>query len=351
MVSSRSQLIRFLTGLSMLTLVACGEKSCGEQEKKTPPTTTQNKPLIKAPEFNPDSSFSYLKKQVDFGPRVPGTQAHQLCGDWMKSKLTSYGATVIEQKTDLYRFDGKNVPLRNIIASFQPEKTNRIFLCAHWDSRPFGDKDPDPVKQNQPIDGANDGASGVAVLLEIARLISIQAPEIGIDLLFFDAEDMGTPENFSQADEQLNPGYALSWCLGSQYWVRQPHKAGYRPKYGVLLDMVGSKEARFNKEKFSMERGESVVNKIWTKASQLGYGLYFDPREVQGVVDDHFAIMEKSSLTCIDIIDTRPRTAAMGLPDYAFGPFHHTHQDNLSAVHPDPLKAVGQTLLEVLYNE
>jgi glutaminyl-peptide cyclotransferase len=351
MVGRRNTLGWVILAGCLTILVACSEQSCNADKKKPQTTTQPSKPLVKAPDFSADSAFAFVKRQVDFGPRVPGSKAHQLCGDWMMAKLKTYGAAVMEQKTTLYRFDGANVPVRNIIASFQPEKTNRIFLCAHWDSRPFGDKDPDAAKQGQPIDGANDGASGAAVLLEIARLLATQTPEIGIDLIFFDTEDMGSPESFSQAAEQLNPGYSLTWCLGSQYWIRNPHKAGYKPKYGILLDMVGSKEARFNKEKFSMERGEAIVNKIWSRAAQLGYGGYFDQREVQGVVDDHFAIMEKSSINCIDIIDTRPRVAAMGLPDYAFGPFHHTHQDNMSGIHPEPLKAVGQTLLEVLYNE
>jgi hypothetical protein len=329
-----------------LMLLGCGDDK--PQEKK--PAAQDQKPVVTPPEFNSDSSFAALKKQVDFGPRVPGSNAHNACGDWLVKTLISRGATVQEQKTSLQTFDGKSVPVRNIIASFQPENKDRVLLCAHWDTRPFADKETENALRNKPIDGANDGASGVAVLMEIARVMQRETPKIGIDILLLDVEDSGAAENSPmKSSEVLNPGYLTSWCLGSQYWAKNPHRAGYRARFGILLDMVGAADATFNKEKYSTEIASDVVNLIWSSASKLGYGKYFLPDAVEGVIDDHVMI-SRGGVRCIDIIDTRPTPSAMGLGGYTFGSYHHTHKDNLEIIDKSALKATGQTLLQVLYN-
>jgi|694.fasta_scaffold03048_12 glutaminyl-peptide cyclotransferase len=306
---------------------------------------------IQAPEFNADSGYYFVRRQVEFGPRVPGSKAHQSCGDWMVTELTRCGARVTEQKTTLKMFDGKAVPVRNIIAAFQPDKKNRILLCAHWDTRPFADKDPDKSKWNKPIDGANDGGSGVGVLLEIARIMAQKPTESGIDIIFFDVEDAGSAE-FKDPDvsDVLNEKFISSWCLGSQHWGLNKHLPNYNPKFGILLDMVGATNAQFNQEKYSLEIGTDIVRLVWNTADKLGYGQYFSDKEVEGVIDDHYMV-SRAGIRCIDIIDTRPQVSAMGLNGYVFGPYHHTHKDNMDVIDKEVLKAVGQTVLQVIYNQ
>jgi len=319
------------------------------------PTIGGTKPAAKteinAPDFNSDSSYAYVKRQVSFGPRVPGSASHEKCGDWMVNELKRYGAAVTEQKTTLKTYDGKVVPVRNIIGSFQPEKKSRILLCAHWDTRPFADKDNNKSLWNKPIDGANDGGSGVGVLLEIARQISVSPTQSGIDVIFFDVEDYGSAEfKDPQVADVLNDQFISSWCLGSQYWALNKHIPNYNPKFGILLDMVGGTNAQFNKEKYSNDIAPDVVNLVWNTADKIGYGVLFPDHEIEGVVDDHFMV-SRGGIRCIDIIDTRPQTSAMGLAAYQFGPFHHTHNDNMDIIDKNVLKAVGQTVMQVVYNQ
>ncbi len=320
-------------------LVACKDEPVKDQKTNQPPAA------VAAPKFQADSAFAMIKKQVDFGPRVPGSAAHIQCGDWMVSTLKTYGANVIEQKGSVVTFDGKNVPLRNIIAEFNPSAKKRIVLAAHWDTRPFADKDPDESKWKKPIDGANDGGSGVGVLMEIARLLQAQAPKVGVDLIFFDVEDYGTPEFVKNQDDNS----VFTWCLGSQYWLRQPHKAGYIAEAGILLDMVGAKDATFNKEGKSVDAAPGMVGRLWNTAAKLGHGSYFRDETVQEIVDDHqFMIM--AGIPTANIIDMRPEVKAMGFAGYTFGNFHHTHNDNLSVIDVATLKAVGETVIHVVWN-
>lgn len=343
-----SIILLILLGFSFV-YVGCGDEP--PHKVKDPIGPVVNKKEIESPAFNADSSFQYVKKQVDFGPRVPNSQAHTACGNWLVSELKKRGASVTEQNTQLKAFDGTLLSVRNVIASFQPEKKNRVLLCAHWDTRPFGDKDPNQKLWGKPIDGANDGASGVGVLLEIARIIQLQPTEIGIDVIFFDAEDYGTSE-FQPKDKTdiLNPDFITSWCLGSQYWGFNKHVSNYNPRFGILLDMVGAADAQFNQEKYSIEAGADVVNLVWNTGAKMGFGYLFQDREIDGVVDDHFMV-SRSGIRCIDIIDTRLQVAAMGLGGYQFASYHHTHKDNIDIIDKNTLKGVGQTLLQVIYNQ
>jgi Zn-dependent M28 family amino/carboxypeptidase len=322
------------------------DKKQDTQQRKQQP---EKKEII-APLFLADSAYAMIEKQVAFGPRVPGTTAHKACGDWIIGKLKSYDATVSEQTTTLKTYDGKTIPVRNIIASFNPDNQSRIMLCAHWDSRPYGDKDKDNSLWKKPIDGANDGGSGVGVLLEIARQLSLLPTQAGIDLIFFDAEDLGTAEFAENTNETLNEGFTSSWCLGSQYWAKQKHTANYNARFGILLDMVGAENATFNKEKFSTQSAPDVVNLIWNTANKLGYAATFTADEIEGVVDDH-VFVNKGGIRCIDIIDTKPQIMAMGLGGYVFGSYHHTHNDNMSIIDKNTLTAVGQTVMQVIYNQ
>jgi glutaminyl-peptide cyclotransferase len=322
------------------------DKKPSTQQRKTQP----EKKEIQAPLFLADSAYTFIEKQVGFGPRVPGTSSHKACGDWIVSQLKAYGASITEQTTTLKTFDGSTIPVRNIVASFNADNTNRIMLCAHWDSRPYGDKDKDNSLWKKPIDGANDGGSGVGILMEIGRQLSLLPTQIGIDLVFFDAEDLGTAEFADGTNDILNDGFTTSWCLGSQYWSTNKHTPNYNARFGILLDMVGAENATFHKEKFSTQAAPDVVNLIWSTANKLGYASTFSAEEIEGVVDDHIFV-SKGGIRCVDIIDTKPQVMAMGLGGYVFGSYHHTHNDNMSIIDKSTLTAVGQTVMQVIYNQ
>lgn len=325
-------------------LFSCKEEN-SSTNKKTPVVDKQieNQPKVTTPSFNGDSAFQYVKKQVDFGPRVPNTVMHDSCADWMKDRLEGFGFSIISQKGKVKAFTGAVLNIENIIAQWRPEETNRIMLCAHWDTRPFADRDS--VNQNKPILGANDGASGVGVLMEIARQISLSDPKTGVDLIFFDAEDYGAISGAGMMSINSN---ADTWCLGSQYWCKNPPISNYRPRYGVLLDMVGASGATFPKEGISRQYASGPLNKIWNTAAKLGYGNYFVKKMAPPITDDHTYINELTSIPTLDIIHYAPRTS---YGNFDFGKFHHTHNDNLDVIDKKTLKAVGQTLLEVIYQK
>ncbi len=223
--------------LLLTTLLLC--LSCGAG-KKSVTTPAVESPV---PVFQQDSAYAYVQRQVDFGPRVPGTAAHRACGDYLVASLTGFGAQVTEQTAQVKAYDDSWLAMRNIIGSFQPDLSRRVLLAAHWDCRPWSDQEPLAEHQRVPVDGANDGASGVGILLEVARQIgaclsdSSHLPAIGVDIIFFDTEDYGTPVWAAERED--------TWCLGSQYWARHPHQAGYRAEYGILLEMVGAQNACF----------------------------------------------------------------------------------------------------------
>lgn len=307
--------------------------SCNNGTEPTKETEIKTVEVNKnpAPDFNADSAYAFVKAQVDFGPRIPGTPSHAKCADYLVAKLKSYGFETIVQRGTVQTFDKKQFSLKNIIASFKPEAQSRIMICSHWDTRPFADEDTkDPDK---PFDGANDGASGVGVALEIARqLSSTSQPGIGLDIIFFDLEDYGSSGNND------------SWCLGSQFWSKNLHKTNYYANFGVLLDMVGGTNAVFPKESKSVGYASAAVDKVWKAANDIGYGNYFlsQTKEFVGV-DDHVYV-NKAGVPCIDIIEFNQATGG-------FGDYHHTHKDNMSLIDKNTLKAVGQTMLEVIYNE
>lgn len=314
-----------------LLLASCGTEPT-EQPKTEVKTTTVEVKKVPTPDFNADSAYAYVKAQVDLGPRVPGTAAHAKCADYLAAKLKSYGFEVVIPTNQTVRtYDQKQFALKNIIASFNPNAQKRIMICSHWDTRPISESDT--KDKDKPSDGANDGASGVGVALEIARQVSISKPGVGVDIIYFDLEDYGTNGN-----EDF-------WCLGSKYWSNNLHKPNYYADFGILLDMVGGKEATFVKEAYSMEKAPAIVNKVWDAAGTLGYGKYFLPQTKNFVgADDHVPVNENAHIPCIDIIQYNQVTG--GFPDY-----HHTHKDNMDAVDKNTLKAVGQTLLEVIYSE
>lgn len=308
-------------------------------DNNPPLDTTTDQPKVEAkqrvvpPDFNGDSAFKFVKYQADLGPRVPGSVAHDKVVAYYEKELKRFGAQVLIQSASATTYDGKKWLMKNVIASFDPQNKNRILLCAHYDSRPFSEKEKDPKLASKPCPGVNDGASGVGVLMEIARIIQTKAPKIGIDIVLFDLEDYGD-----------NGGMPDTWCLGSQHWSKNPHKAGYTANYGILLDMVGAKDARFPKEEISTFYANDVVTKVWKAARTSGASEYFIDQETGEMTDDHAFINKIANIPTIDILHYD------GYKNNFFE-HHHTTKDDLGTIDKKTLKAVGQTLLEVIYNE
>lgn len=333
----------YLLFISLL-LVCCGASSGKQQSARTAEpqkTSSVVEPAVIVPIFDADSAYSFIEAQVKFGPRVPSTPSHRKCGDYLISKLKGYGATVVTQDVELRAYNGDVLEARNIIAQFKPEKSDRIMLCAHWDTRPWADTDPDKANHYKPLPGANDGGSGVGVLLEIARHLAMMPGDIGVDIILFDAEDYGLHEN----DSHLWQSHRHSWALGSQYWSINPHKSGYNARYGILLDIVGAPNSTFMYEGYSTRFADEIVYKVWQSAQKLGYGKYFLQQDGGMITDDHYYVNTILGLPCIDIINCDTDS-----PN-GFGPYHHTMKDDMQWIDKETLKAVGQTVLTVIYNE
>lgn len=282
--------------------------------------------------FSADSAYSYVKQQCDMGPRVPGTPAHERCAQWLTASLRQWCDTVVVQQAPVTTFDGKQLNCKNIVGTFNPQASDRLLVLAHWDCRPWADNDPDPSLRQQPVMGANDAASGTAVILELARLMAQQRPEVGVDLLLVDVEDWGENENED------------SWALGTQYWANNPHVAGYRANCGILLDMVGTRGARFTQEYFSKQYAQGVIDMVWKTASQSGFGSYFINQDGGAITDDHVMVNRLAGIPTIDIIDMRLDS------DTGFFDGWHTTHDTLDQIDPATLRAVGQTLVNLIYN-
>jgi hypothetical protein len=324
----------FVLALSVFFWTAC-ENTPKEKPKPTPsPSQAQvTKPYVAPPEFNADSAYVFIAKQVSFGPRIPNSESQKKCAEWLEKKLKQYTPHVIVQSGTVTAHTGEDLRMYNIMARYKPESSNRVLLCAHWDTRPFADMEEGNKKMR--FDGADDGGSGTGVLLEIARLLSQKPTDVGIDIVLFDVEDYGTTEGGNE-----------SYCLGSQYWSKNPPVPGYFAKYGILLDMVGAKGARFAKEGFSVQVAPSVVEKVWSAAGKLGYADLFTQEMAPGVTDDHYFVRKHTGIPVIDIINYGKHNG-----DNGFGPHWHTGDDNLNVIDKSVLKAVGQTVLEVIYNE
>jgi hypothetical protein len=322
-----------------LLLVSAMSIGCGGKKPNTTTTPKKQETQIVntvTPDFNADSAFMFVARQVAFGPRIPGTPAQLQCAQWLEAKLKSYTPAVVLQDVKVTLYNGKQVPCKNLIASFNPESQKRILLCAHWDTRPWSDQDS--LHEKSAFDGADDGGSGVAVLLEMARLLSTQKVGTGIDIAFFDVEDYGPPYWESGIANDRPEQY----CIGTQHWANHPHVKDYRAYYGILLDMVGAKNATFPQEGLSLRYAPSVVKNVWDVANGLGYGNYFVYTKANAITDDHAFVNSINGTPCIDIINMTSR---------GFAKHWHTQQDNMSIIDKATLKAVGQTLLQVIFNE
>ena len=315
-----------------LLIHSCNDKP-SDQRTEDPPIVQNELELfdlasLNGGGFNADSAFYFIEKQVSFGPRVPNTDEHIACGDYLVATLERYADKVETQEKGLLAWDGNVLNARNIIAKFNPGASTRVLLCAHWDTRPWADEDTE--RQNEPILGANDGGSGVGVLLEVARKLSENPLTIGVDIVLFDAEDYGDSKSY-QPD---------TYCLGSQYWAR--NFKGQKPVYGILLDMVGAEDAIFRREMNSTKYANFVVNKVWNIAIKSGYGNYFKQESTNiPITDDHLYINELAGIPTIDIIHYKQ----------GFGDFWHTHDDDMDIISTKTLQAVGDVVLQVLMQE
>ena len=317
---------KFLLFLVMVLAI----QACKNEKPKPAETKHVEEVNIATPAFNQDSSYVFVEKQLSFGYRVTGTKEHKACGQWIMDKLDSYGAKVTKQDFKSNFFGKKDIPSFNIIGAFNPEAKNRIIIAAHWDTRMVGDKDP-KVK-NKPIMGADDGASGVANLIEIARLLKEQPVAIGVDLIFFDAEDNGLEQE--------------GWCQGSDYWSKNLHVSGYKANFGILFDLVGAKNAKFGHEGLSKKYAGVYVNKIWAIAQGMGYTDLFINEETGPITDDHYYVMS-AGIPMVDIINCKPNT--QNETNGGFPAHHHTQEDNIGIIDKRTLGATGRVVTEVIY--
>ena len=331
----------YMSGVAVVLLAACAFGCKGKSANSDTAATDSaaiEKPV--GPKFNPDSAYAYTAAQCDFGPRTMNSAAHDQCEQWIIQKFKQYGCEVQTQKADLKAYDGTILKSTNIIASTNPDAQRRILISAHWDSRPWADNDPDSTNHQKPVMAANDGASGVAVMIELARLLQADSTlNVGVDFVCFDAEDWGVPE--WDTEHQALSGD--SWALGSNYFSQNLPLA-VRPEFGVLLDMVGGEGAQFYKEGVSMQFASDVVDRVWAAAKSAGFGNYFPDSQGGMVTDDHYSLNKNANIPTIDIIPYYPDCAQS-----TFGPTWHTVNDTMEHIDRTSLQAVGQTLIQMLY--
>ena len=322
-----------LSGIFAAAIAGCNGNSEQKKEAVTDTSAAQAKP-VNVPIFDADTAYRYVATQVAFGPRTPGSAAQKECAAWMESKLKKVCDTVYRQDVHVTGGDGKSLPCINLIGVINPQATKRILFLTHWDSRPWADQDT--KDKDKPILAADDGGSGVGVLLEVARELKAHGlpPSIGIDILFTDVEDYGRSEWGED-----------SYCLGTQYWAHHPHVPGYKADFGVLLDMVGARGAQFPMEGISTQYAGDIQQKVWKAAGDAGYSSYFPYVAAADITDDHVPVNKLTGIKTIDIINLRTDQQE------PFAPHWHTHADNMDIIDKNTLKAVGQTLLQTIYEQ
>jgi len=329
-----------LVAIALATARCSGDGEETEQAAPPKPPLSQD---MQVPVFNADSAYAFIARQVQFGPRTPGSRGHDECRDWLVRKLSDWlePENVLTQEARMALYNEKMVTGTNIIGLINPGLRRRVLLCAHWDTRMVADQDNE--RQNEPIPGANDGGSGTGVLLEIARQLSMHPVQgdYGIDIILFDLEDQGVPHN---SGYRITPTSANTWCLGSQYWARHRHRFDYQYAFGILLDMVGGSDAEFPMEGYSVQFARRVVNRIWEEAASLGYSGLFKREQGNPIVDDHYFINTIAGIPVADIVHYN---AASG----RFGIHWHTHSDNMDWISKPTLKAVGQTVMNVVFRQ
>ena len=318
--------IAFLVFCSLFLLTACGKKQAA----------------VDRPSFSADSAYAYVERQMAFGPRVPNSASHTQCAVWLIEQLRAFGAEVELQKGFMPDYRGNKQQIYNIIGHFYTPETisrPRILLGAHYDTRPWCDEEELFSDRYMNVPGANDGASGVAVLLEVARQLGQRETNgVPVDIIFFDCEDMGTPQFYTGAERED------TWCLGSQLWATNYSEKSDKPQYqfGIILDMVGAPDAIFPMEMYSTQYAANYQQQIWRAAEQLGHSAVFSYQQSYPITDDHYYINYIAGIPCVDIIhyDTRNATG--------FASWWHTRNDNLSNISKSTLQAVGEVVMSQL---
>ena len=305
-----------------MNLLACALLLLGACERSASTPTTP---------FDGETARGYVKAQLDFGARVPGTEAARKTGDWIVAQMRTRADTVIEQRWTHVTAKGDTLPLRNIFARFRPQASTRILYVTHWDSRPVSDQAEDPTKRSLPVPGANDGASGVGLFIALGDVLKKTPPTVGVDLLFVDGEDYGT---FGPPDVDV--------LIGSTYFAEHL-PAGYQPIFGVLFDMIGDADLSIPQESNSVTRAPEVVSRVWDTAAKLGYQRYFPPTLGYAVTDDHVPLLDKG-LRVIDVIDLD----YLGPPGSGKPNYHHTPEDTLDKVSAQSLKVVGDVAYSLI---
>lgn len=270
---------------------------------------------IAVTEFNGEQALSYVRTFMEFGPRVPGTEAHRRAGDWIVARMRERADTVIVQTWTHVTQSGDSLPMRNILARFRPELAERILYVTHWESRPRSEKASNPAQRSLPVPGANDGGSGVGMFVALGDLWRATPPGYGVDLLFVDGEDYG------------DFGTQVDVLIGSQYFVDHLPIPGYQPLYGVVWDMVGDADLQVYQEGHSLDRAPEVVTRVWNAAADLGYGSVFRAQSILPITDDHLPFLD-AGFHVIDVIDL----------DYRY---HHTPEDTVDKLAARSLKIVG----------
>jgi Zn-dependent M28 family amino/carboxypeptidase len=342
--------ILYIVLCPFVLLTACGKKQA----------------VIDRPAFSADSAYAYIERQMAFGPRVPNSAAHTQCAVWLIEQLRAFGAEVELQKGFMPDYRGNNQQIYNIIGHFKPSNkaeglnarsAQTILLGAHYDCRPWCDEEPDYADRFYNVPGANDGASGVGVLLEVARQLGLRMDttrnpspvtrnplSTPVDIIFFDVEDMGSPRFYT------GPEREDTWCLGSQLWATnyankansQQPIANVQYQFGIVLDMVGAPDAAFPREMYSTNYASNYQQRIWSAAQKLGYGSMFTNQQSYPITDDHYYINRIAGIPCVDIIhyDIRNNT---GFPWW-----WHTRQDNMDNISKSTLQAVGEVVMSLL---
>lgn len=336
-----SKLLSLLFFLGLSFIYACQS----DAPPASPPAETTAATKKVQAKFDRDSAYAFVAKQVAFGPRVVNSEGHQACKEWLVAQFKAYGATVIEQDFQAKAYTGVNLNSTNIIAQYNPANSDRIILAAHWDTRHIADSPLSTERKNEALLGADDGGSGVAVLLELARQLQANPIDLGVDFVLFDAEDHGESRDDIETEED-GAKNRETWGLGSQYWSNNLHRSPYKPRYGILLDMVGSRNARFPKEQYSKYFAPQELDRVWALADKLGYSNYFHNADGGGVTDDHYFVNTIAKIPMIDIVNLPLESDNKG-----FGNHWHTHNDNMEVINKRTLKAVGQLLIELLIRE
>jgi glutaminyl-peptide cyclotransferase len=325
--SSSASAIRFTIAMlvAAASLVAGCKRDAGGDTQTASAATTSGTALspdkVETPPFDANAAYELIKVQVAFGPRVPGLPGHEKQLAWMVTYLRSRADTVIVQSFDHTTKEGKKLRLSNVFARFNPKAKDRILLIAHWDTRPTADQEPDSAQQKKPILGANDGGSGVAVLMQLANTLKTKAPPIGVDILLDDGED-----------------FTNDMYLGAEYFAANM-PPGYAPLYGILIDMVGDETPHYPFETYSQQNAPEIVERVWHTAESLGYGQYFPRTDGGAITDDHLPL-QKAGIHTVDIID------------FDYGPnnsYWHTLKDTVEHTSPTGLGLIGNVLAQLIY--